>query len=282
MEDLKNVLKENLEYYLTQERNIVSRLALLPKGNIKKKRKNNEWYYYLQYRKGKQVKDEYIGKIVPDQLKEKLLKRKVLLGELTKVRNSIKLLKQKSPPVINLLNPVKEILSKFSEMGLWDYGIEIIGSWCFIIYQNYLPVEKYPLKTQDLDILIPFPYKGKAFDFTSYFRKIGFEENFNPDGSIHYSGSSLKIEFLSPRKGRKTNQTSKYIEKLSLTPQTLNYIDILFKNPLEIKIAPAIKVKVPSIHSFILHKFLIASLGKRKDKREKDLKQAVYAAKSLT
>ena len=47
MDDLKNVLKDNLEYYLDQEKIIVSRLAVLPKGKIIKKNINQVTYYYL-------------------------------------------------------------------------------------------------------------------------------------------------------------------------------------------------------------------------------------------
>ncbi len=78
MEDLKNTLKESLEFYLGQEKAIISRLAILPKGNIKKKNIKGEAYYYLQYRKGRRVVDEYIGKKIPDTIIEQLQRRKQL------------------------------------------------------------------------------------------------------------------------------------------------------------------------------------------------------------
>ncbi len=105
MEDLKDVLKENLEFYLEQEKIIAARLSLLPKGRIKKKEVNGGPYYYLRYRKGKKVVDDYIGKEVPEHLPENLEERKKLESELKKVREAIKLLHAKNDPEPDLIEP---------------------------------------------------------------------------------------------------------------------------------------------------------------------------------
>ncbi len=129
--------------------------------------------------------------------------------------------------------------------GLWEYGIEVIGSWCFLIYQRYLPLEKYPLRTQDIDILIPLPYKGKSFNISSMLKQLGFEENFNPDGSIFFTGCGLKIEFLSPKRGRE-KKTTEYIKSLAVSPQLLRFMDILLQETIIINIAKGIRVRLPS------------------------------------
>lgn len=278
MEDLKNTLKESLEFYLGQEKAIISRLAILPKGNIKKKNIKGEAYYYLQYRKGRRVVDEYIGKKIPDTIIEQLQRRKQLETDLIKTRESIRLLHQKPAKEADLIAPIKEILYTLTKEGLWDSGITIIGSWCFLLYQKYLPIEKYPLKTQDIDILIPQPYKGKQFDLSSYLRSIGFEEHFNLDGSIAYVGNELKVEFLAPQRGRGTKRTQ-YIKQISVAPQLLRFLEILFEDPIVIRISPGLKVKVPSPACFMLHKLLIATRPQRTEKMEKDLRQAIYAGR---
>ena len=61
----------------------------------------------------------------------------------------------------DLVDPLVAILRKLTEEKAWDAGFEIIGSWCFLLYQRHLPMEKYPFKTEDLDILIPRPFKGR-------------------------------------------------------------------------------------------------------------------------
>jgi hypothetical protein len=240
MEDLKNVLKENLEFYLEQEKIIVSRLSVLPKGRIKE--------------------------------------RKQLEEELKKVRAAIKLLNKKNDSESDFSEPIRQILAKFTELGLWESGIEIIGSWCFLIYQKYLPLEKYPLKTQDIDFLIPLPYNGKAFDFSAFFRQIGFREHFNPDGSMFFATPALKVEFLAPQKG-KGEKSSQYITDLAVSPQLLRFMDILLKETATFRISRNIKVRLPSPSSFFLHKLLISIRSSRRDKKEKDIRQAIYTGK---
>ncbi|MCK7492021.1 MAG: hypothetical protein MZW92_10470 [Comamonadaceae bacterium] len=65
MEDLKDTLNENAAFYRDQERRITARLALLPKGRIRPKTIGGAAYFYLQYRKGRSVKTDYIGKRRP-------------------------------------------------------------------------------------------------------------------------------------------------------------------------------------------------------------------------
>jgi hypothetical protein len=276
VKDLENTLKESVEFYKEQERKIVARLTLLPKGRIRKKTINRENYYYLQYRKGIKIVDEYIGKNVPEELMKKIEERKDLEIELKKIRKALSLLSHKTESVSDLTEPLKKIFAQFSKERLWDAGIEIIGSWCFILYQKYLFVEKYPIRTRDVDFLVPLPYKGKPYDIFNFLKSLGFEEFFNPDGSIHFSGSGLKIEFIAPRGGR---GKPPYIRELSITPQILNFVEILLDESIVINITRGIKARVPSPASFLLHKLLIAPRWIRKEKREKDLKQAIYVSK---
>lgn len=100
---------------------------------------------------------------------------------------------------------IKRILRVFDEHHLWDAGVELIGSWCFNLYQRHLGARAFPLRTLDVDFLIPTPYKGKeSFDLVSELEKLGFEYSFRRDGSIYLWNVDLKIEFISPEKGRGT------------------------------------------------------------------------------
>lgn len=280
MDDLENILKESLEYYQEQERIIISKLSLLPKGRIRKKVINKNTYYYLQYRKIDRVIDEYVGKKIPEQLKNDLLRRKNLEKELLKVRNALKLMNSQISPVTDFSSSITQILKKFTEYKLWDSGIEIIGSWCFLIYQKYLPMDRYPLRTQDLDILIPYPYKGKPFDLSSIFRELGFEERFNPDGSIYFSTSSLKVEILAPKKSSKAHEPV-HLDVLTVSPQFIYLVNMLLDDSIVIKISRGIKVKLPAPASFFLHKMLVSTRPRRKDKKMKDLRQAIHIGRYI-
>ena len=280
MEDLKNMLKETLEFYREKERTITAALASLPKGRIRKKRINGEIYYYLQSRKEGKVVDEYIGKELPEGLIKALEKRKKLEAELKKVRESIKMLGEKHSPEVTLIQPVKDLLKKFTEHGLWDEGLEIVGTWCFILYQRYLRLPHYPLRTKDIDILIPLPYKGKDVDIFQSLKELGFSENFYPDGSMFFVSPSIKIEFLAPERGKEKPKPS-YINSLGLTPQLLRFMDILLRENIILTIDKGIKVRVPAPSAFSLHKLLVAMRRREKGKSEKDIKQAVYTGKYI-
>ncbi|HXT01331.1 MAG TPA: GSU2403 family nucleotidyltransferase fold protein [Elusimicrobiota bacterium] len=55
----------------------------------------------------------------------------------------------------------QRILKIFADLGLWEDGVELIGSWSFLLYQRHLGVRALPLRTQDVDFLIPWPYQNE-------------------------------------------------------------------------------------------------------------------------
>ncbi|MDH4270823.1 MAG: hypothetical protein OEW18_02470, partial [Candidatus Aminicenantes bacterium] len=145
MDDLKNTLDENAAFYREQEKKIMARLALLPKGRIRSRRIGNEAYYYLQYRQGRAVKSEYLGKSVPQELVRRLAERERLEKELPGVREALRLLRSARGEALDLTEPLTAIFRAMTRQRLWEAGFEIIGSWCFLLYQKHLPMERYPL-----------------------------------------------------------------------------------------------------------------------------------------
>ena len=277
MEDFKETIKETLEFYKEEEKRLAAILASLPKGKIKKKVINGKEYFYLRYRKGDKVIDEYLGREYPVEVAKQIEKRGKIEKELRKVRETIGFLEKKREKGIELIEPLEKFFEVITRENLWEEGIEIIGAWCFNFYQKFLPLRRYPLKTQDLDILIPFPYRGKAFDISNYLKQLGFEERINPDGSVYYLGYGLKIEFLAPQRGRGVDRAP-YVKKLGISPQVLRFMGILFNESVLLSIGKGIKVRVPSPSAFLVHKLLVSSKRKREGKMEKDLRQAIYTA----
>jgi hypothetical protein len=276
--DLKNTIEENEEFLRGQERMIAARLVLLPKGRIKSKRKGSEVYYYLQYRKGSAVKTDYVGKQVPGSLHDRLAERERLESELRRVREGLRLLRKRKEAAADLVDPLAAILRKLTKEKSWDAGLEIIGSWCFLLYQRYLPMEKYPLRTDDLDILIPRPFTGKAFDLAGYLQRLGFTQHFNRDGSTYFAGSRMRVEFLT-REGRPQTKGGRGLKVMGVAPQELRYLEILFDEPLTLKVARGVLARVPAPASFLLHKLVISTLAARREKIEKDARQAIYVGK---
>lgn len=172
---------------------------------------------------------------------------------------------------------VVHILKAFSDNKLFTEGVELIGSWCFKLYQKHLGAGNFPLATLDIDFLIPVPYHGKENpDFIRQLQALGFKRDFKSDGSLYLWNAELKIEFIAPERGRGADNAIN-IKKLGLRAIPLRFVNLLLANPITLT-DQGLKIRVPSPASFCLHKILIAARRRQADKRLKDLQQAVYTA----
>lgn len=151
---------------------------------------------------------------------------------------------------------------------------ELIGSWCFKLYQKYLGAKDFPLRTIDIDFLIPTPYHGQEHtDFIERLEKLGFSRDFKRDGSLYLWNAELKIEFITPEKGRGTDGAIK-IKKLGINAIPLRFVGMLLDNPITI-VEDSLTIRVPNPANFCLHKLIIASRWRKIDKSIKDLQQAI-------
>jgi hypothetical protein len=173
-----------------------------------------------------------------------------------------------------MIEPVAKILKIFHNNGLFDEGVELIGSWCFHLYQKHLGVKYFPLRTQDIDFLIPYPYKGKEHkEFLGQLEEIGFRCDFNTDGSLFLWNAEMKIEFIIPQKGCSSNQSIK-VNELGFNAMPLRFVNLLLEKPIVIK-DDDISIRVPNPVNFCIHKLIIASRRKKADKELKDIQQAI-------
>ena len=278
MNTLQSVLDENISYYKKIKKEIVSRLACLPKGSIKSKIIGQKKYYYLQFRKNGKVIQKYLGKTIPKEILKNLKERKAFEKEMKEVEASLKLLRVKTDT--SFILPVKEILYVLARAGLWEEGIELIGSWAFRLYQEHFGVSPFPLRSDDLDFAISLPYLGKEAHIPELLKEIGFREGFNLDGSIYFYRPGLRVEFLVPKKGRNATTLVK-IKKLSLSAQPLRFLDILLDEPAEIKISKKLRIKIPSLSAFLIHKLIIFQRRWEKADASKDLQQIIAVAKTV-
>ncbi len=174
-----------------------------------------------------------------------------------------------------MLETIKRIFEVFEKNNLWNEGIELIGSWCFILYQKHFNAKFYPLRTQDIDFLIPIPYKGQKYiNLIEELEKLGFSHSFNSSGSIYLWNSELKIEFIVPKRSKGLENNIE-IKKLSIKAIPLRFVNILFIDPIFVK-EDNIKILIPNPASFCLQKFIVAFRRQKLEKRIKDLEQAIY------
>jgi hypothetical protein len=174
-----------------------------------------------------------------------------------------------------------DILRVFHNHNLFHEGVELIGSWCFKLYQKHLGVKEYPLRTIDIDFLVPIPYRGaKHENFVKELEEIGFRCGFNTDGSMYFWNSELKIEFIVPEKGRGAAGIV-HIRELGLKAIPLRFVNLLLDNPIFVS-EDNMEILLPNPVNFCLHKLLIASRRKSLDKNLKDIEQALYTSAMIS
>lgn len=173
-----------------------------------------------------------------------------------------------------MIKLVENILKVFADNHLFEEGVELIGSWCFQLYQKHLGAERFPLRTQDIDFLIPNPFRGKDHaDFVEQLEGLGFNKDFKRDGSLYLWNADFKIEFISPEKGRGSDNAIK-IKGLGINTIPLRFVGLLLDNPISI-VENDINILVPNPANFCLHKLIVASCRRKIDKCIKDLQQAI-------
>lgn len=90
MKIIKGILKEQLKNAIQLKEDYQRELKKLGRGVIVKKRISNNYYYYNEYRSGNKVIFDYLGKLIPAQVKilknkQKMRKRyKDMIKELDK------------------------------------------------------------------------------------------------------------------------------------------------------------------------------------------------------
>ena len=179
-----------------------------------------------------------------------------------------------------MVKRIRAILQVFERHGLWEHGVELIGSWCFYLYQCHLGVKAYPLKTQDVDFLLPDPYRRTVhINLIEELKALGFRHDFRPDGSIYLWDAELRIEFMVPERGRGSDHATD-VKPLGVRAMPLRFMDMLLDHPMTL-IEGGIHVTVPDPAAFCLHKLLIAPRRKRVESRLKDWEQALHVAPIL-
>lgn len=171
-------------------------------------------------------------------------------------------------------NLISRILKVLEKNHLFEEGVELIGSWCFYLYQKHLNAPSFPLRTQDIDFLIPNPFKGSEHkDFIKQLEDLGFEREFKRNETLFLWSAELKIEFIIPEKGRGAEGAVR-IKKLGLSAIPLRFVNLLLVDPIRIN-EEGMKVAVPNPSNYCLHKLIIAGRRRAEDKRMKDLQQAI-------
>ena len=282
---IDSILRENTEYYRRMKTLLVGRLLVNERGSLKRKVIDRKAYIYLRKKFfGKSI-EKYIGPEYSQnvsKIEKGISQNKIDQEELSRAKDALKKLRSKNMNDEDFSKRLRVLFQLMEEQGLWDEGLQLIGSWCFKVYQNFFGVEYSPERTVDVDFAIRIPYRGDPIQIGRKLADMGFQEDRNiADGSIRYLAGDLSVEFLKQQRGDGRNQGNPYIPELDIAPQALPYLNILLDRPVTRTFRGLGKITVPSMPAFMVHKLIVA--GKRRDlaKKEKDLRQARAVAQVL-
>jgi hypothetical protein len=283
---IKQIWEESRDYYLDYKNRLIGELLIFPVGSLKRKKGWGGWFLYLHKRAGQKFEDIYLGSEgdpVVQKIVEKIKNRKRLIRELRSTKNALKVLKvgKMSRAPKDFTEPLRKLFAELEGLGLFAAGVELVGSYCFKVYQSHFGVEWFPLRTTDIDFAIPIPYKGPSADLEAVLKELGFRQDFGTDGTIFYEGNGLKIEFLQPRRGSGARESLPAVKELSTVPIPLPYLNLLLENKVMVTLRDIGRIALPSLPAFMWHKLLIADLPQRKNKSEKDYIQAVAVGKRI-
>ena len=163
-----------------------------------------------------------------------------------------------------------KILTKLNDSGSLNELI-LIGSWCLPIYSKIYSgnTEIQMLRTKDIDFLVKNPRNiSKSINIDSVLQEIGFEPTFDTSSILKkYDMNGFDLEFLSAR--IRGNEKIIKIPQLSITAQVLDYMEIAVQYAMETEYI-GIKLKIPELPAYVLHKAIVQTLRTNEAKKEKD------------
>lgn len=175
-----------------------------------------------------------------------------------------------------------EVLRRLDKAGVLK-SLILVGSWCIPFYEDYFKAVKYAssIRTRDVDFMVPGPIRVKTgVDLAALLKDLGFMTGFRGrEGYIRLEHPDLAIEFLVHEKGRGSNKPHP-LKELGINAQSLRYLNLLTKDIIHAEIE-GIKVSLPHPVIFALHKLIVASIRKEKDKEIKDKEEAKKIIKAL-
>ena len=174
-----------------------------------------------------------------------------------------------------------EVLRRLEKAGVLR-GLVLIGSWCAYFYPDYFGGETTltPLRTRDIDFLIPTPPKFKGeIRVGELLEDLGFVPDRFGEGHVRLSHPELIIDFLVAEKGRGTDKPYP-VKALGIKAQPLRFVSLLSDDVVGVK-SHGLSLTLPHPVNFGLQKLIISGRRAGKDKRAKDRLQAVEVLRAV-
>lgn len=103
-----NKLKKELKNNQNKQKTLENKLEFLPKGHINTLYRNNKGYYYVTYREGKKIRNDYLGPVGKCDLNPTFERMKLRKQK----EEELKELKKEEKDLIKAINKAHEISQK--------------------------------------------------------------------------------------------------------------------------------------------------------------------------
>ncbi len=181
-----------------------------------------------------------------------------------------------------LQDDIFELLKTLRKNGILEHLV-LIGSWATLGYQEYFKgVEYHPvIRTTDIDFLIPKkPSERVQIDVAKILEGEGFLEEFASDGWVTFHKPEFHVEFLYPRVGPRSGDSIK-VPQLGISVRPLRHMSLLSQNVIKVSFK-GITLNMPHPAAYGLHKIIISTKRKKKEKTIKDLAAAREVLSALS
>ena len=176
--------------------------------------------------------------------------------------------------------PVMNVLVILDRTGFFEDGL-LIGSWAMLFYEEMFGIN-YVLRTGDIDFAI-IPEALRTSKRTADLEAELIAEGLEPvmdrmTGLQKFLTEMYEVEFLVHRKGGKDD--IKLIKKYNVNAQQMPFLDILFVDPIMIRLESC-TIKIPKPEALFFHKMIIAQRRTEESKKLKDLEQCSLLASQI-
>lgn len=262
--------------------------AFSARGNFKKRRKRNRYYWYFVWDEGGKKHEKYAGPVTDKSVSDRVSRFATIKSDFTQRREMVRALIASGIPAP--LYPSGEIIEAMWHAGFFRLRGVLVGTTAYACYGPLLGV-KLPaaaLRTDDADFAqfwgisenIGETMKApleilKSVDAT-YREVMNINDPFVTTRYVNATG--FKVEFLTPNRGSVEHQgnPAKMKALAGSGAQPLRHLDYLIHQPERsiVLYGGGVPVTIPRAERYAVHKLIVAVERQDQIKASKDLAQA--------
>ena len=261
-------------------------------GTFVSKQIRGRTYWYLQRSEGAAKRQTYLGAESPELLAqiEAASNQRALSAADEKRRREIVTMLE-AGGMFRESASIAVVLRVLADASVFRAGGVLVGTQAFTAIGNMLGVsfEKASLRTADVDVAhdaaiqlglqeppVDMLERLRAHD-PAFFAVPGIDSR-EPSTSFKVRGRDLRVDFLTPARGRRASTRPVYLPHLRVAAQPMNGLDYVMEKTVDAAVitGSGIHINVPTPARFAFHKLWVAGERPASEaaKARKDLRQA--------